>query len=322
MSGLRERSRLTAREIRLGAALLGPLAGILLLAGCAGGERGISISECMDPSEARSADVRRNLHRLRGAPICYRRQIVNENGFRWVFHILEHTRAGEGPFWVLPHDNENDAFDAGVHAVLTYGGGLLAVDAGGARNHQGQDPNRHFSADHADARLCRAQHGPAPLYSRAVLDHYRGRRGPILALHNNGNGHNGNGGFGNIAMFRPGRMLSHWPGRSGRGRTALRDEDNFVFIAGTRSVGADAGMRRRIAALNDAGLNVIHKQVTARSTDCSLSDYVARHRLGDYYNLEAEHGAGATQIEMLDRLMAVVGFRPLKTRDRRNPFLD
>jgi hypothetical protein len=298
--------------------------GLLLLAGCGGGDRfagSTSISACMDPQEARSADIRRNLAALRGAPVCYRLQQVREGGFHWTFHLLEHTRAPDGPFWVLPHDDENAAFDAAVHAVLAYGGGLLAVDAGGRRTYRGQDPNRNFSTSRGESRLCVAQHRPAPRYTRAILDHYRGRRGPMLALHNNGDGHAGNGGYGNISMLRTGPMLSHWPGAAGNGSPALRDEDNLIFVAGRRSAYADPTMRRRIAALNGAGLNVIHKQVTDRSFDCSLSDYVARHGLGEYYNLEAEHGARATQIEMVDRLMAVLGIRALRTRDARNPFL-
>jgi hypothetical protein len=305
------------------ACTLALLACLLALAGCGGGGRvtGSSISACMDPAQARSADIRRSLTALRGAPVCYRRQEVYEGDFHWTFHILEHTRAPDGPFWVLPHDNENAAFDAGVHALLTYGGGLLAVDAGGQRTYRGQDPNRNFSSSRGESRLCIAQRRPAPRYTRAILDHYRGRPSPILALHNNGNGHAGNGGYGNISMHRTGPLLSHWPGAAGRGSPALADEDNLIFVAGRRAAYADPALRRRIEALNGAGLNVIHKQVTAQSFDCSLSDYVARHGLGEYYNLEAEHGARATQIEMVDRLMAVLGIRALRTRDARNPFL-
>ena len=302
------------------AALVACLA-LLLLAGCAGGQRGgTSITECMDPAEARSADVRRNLARLRGAPICYRRQEVREGNFHWVFHILEHTRAPDGPFWVLPHDNENAAFDAGVEAILTYGGGLLAVDAGGARNFRGQDPNRNFSTSAAEARLCRKPR-PASRYTRAILAHYEGRKGPYLALHNNSNGHAQNGGSGNLSMQLTGPYLTARHGARA-GPAALRDEDNLVVVAGPRALRADAVLNRRVSELNRAGLNVLHKEVTASNFDCSLSDYLARHRLGDYYNLEAEHGARATQTEMIDRLLATLGVQPLRPKQRANPFLE
>lgn len=304
------------------AAALAACVAVLALAGCAGGEReGSRITDCMDPAEARSADVRRNLGRLKGAPVCYRRQEVNEGGFQWVFHILEHTKAPDGPFWVLPHDNENAAFDAGLHALLTYGGGLLAVDAGGGRSYRGQDPNRNFSTSREEARICRSQRHPAPLYTRAILAHYTGRRGPYLALHNNGDGHGSNGGEGNISMHRDGPDLSQRPGAR-VGSAALRDEDNLVLMAGLRPLGADPAAHRRVAELNRAGLNVMYKQVTPTNLDCSLSDHIAWHRLGDYYNLEAEHGAVATQIEMVDRLMATLGVRPLRQPNRANPFLE
>jgi hypothetical protein len=302
------------------------LAGCLAVAGCAGDRLAgrSTITACMDPREAHSADIHRNLAALRRAPICYRRQEVHEGGYHWVFHVLEHTKAPNGPFWVLPHDSENAAFDAGVHALLTYGGGLLAVDAGGHRAFFGQDPNRNFSSSRAESRLCGSPR-PAPVYTQAILAHYRdGKRkgrGPYLALHNNGDGHNGNGGDGNISLYRNGPNLTHWPGAA-TGNRALQDEDNLIFMAGTRPVSADPAARRRITALTRAGLSVIYKQVTPGNFDCSLSDYVARHQLGEYYNIEAQHGARDTQIEMLDRLMAVLGIRPLRDRSNANPFLD
>ncbi len=296
---------------------------MIALVGCSSGRQDAGqtgISACMDPVEARSADIRRNLGALRGAPICYRRQTVSEGPFQWVFHVLEHTKAPKGPFWVVPHDNENAAFDAGVHAVLTYGGGLLAVDSSGNRTRYGQDPNRNFSRSRSESRLCSGQRRAAPRYTAAILGHYRGRSGPYLALHNNRNGHAGNGGSGNLSMALAGRSITSWPGAA-VGSPALRDEDNLVFMADRHPPGTDANTRRRIAALNRAGLNVMHKEVTDRSFDCSMSDFVARHRLGDYYNIEAELGARRTQIEMVDRLMASIGIRPLR-RAAANPFLD
>lgn len=304
------------------------LCALPMLVGCGGGDRlggSTRISDCVDPAEAHSADIRRTLPQLRGKPVCYRLQQVAEGGFRWVFHILEHTERPGGPFWVLPHDNENDAFDTAVHGVLTYGGGLLMVDAGGGRQYRGQDPNRNFSISAAESRLCVGQRRPAPRYTRAILSHYRnhgrGGHGPYLALHNNSDGHTGNGGWGNVSMDRPERMVSRWPGRR-VGSAALSDEDNLIFMAGTRPAYRDPAVRRRIAQLNRVGLNVIHKHVTSGSFDCSMSDYVARHRLGEYFNIEAEHGAAITQSEMLDRLMAVLGVPPLRGESIPSPFLD
>jgi hypothetical protein len=292
------------------------------LIGCAGGEgpsgSTMTITDCMDPASADSRDIRRNLAAMRGTPLCYRRQEVREGPFHWVFHILEHRKAPDGPFWVLPHDNEDTGFDVAVHGVLTYGGGLLAVDSGGQRYFLGQDPNRNFSTTSSESRLCRDQRRPAPGYTAAVLDHYKGRRGPYLALHNNHDGWQGNGGRGTISLRRETAVLRGFP--SARAEGQLRDEDNLVFLAGTRSIFADLSMRQRISALNGAGLNVVYKQVDDRSFDCSLSDYVARHRLGDYYNLEAQYGHREAQQDMLDRLMATLGIKPLR-RAKASPFL-
>lgn len=295
---------------------------VVALAGCASGDgpsgSSMTISECMDPARADSPDVRRNLLAMRGAPLCYRRQEVREGPFRWVFHILEHRKASDGPFWVLPHDNEDTAFDVAVRGVVTYGGALLAVDSGGRRNFLGQDPNRNFSTSLSESRLCRKQRQPAPGFTAAVLDHYKGRRGPYLALHNNHDGWHGNGGRGTISLYRETAVLRGFP--SARAEGQLRDEDNLVFLAGSRALSSDPAARRRIAALNAAGLNVVYKQVDTRSFDCSLSDYIARHQLGDYYNLEAQYGQRQAQQDMLERLMQNLGIRPVR-RAAASPFL-
>jgi len=302
--------------------LIAPLIALLateLLGGCAGGPPGVNttITPCMAPAQAESRDVRRNLTRIRKAPLCYRLQRVHEGPFHWTFHILEHRGHPDGPFWVLPHDDENSAFDVAVQAVIDYGGGLLAVDSDGRRRYQGQDPNRNFSGSHSEAERCRGQRIPAPGYTAAVLDHYRGRQSPILALHNNRDGWHGSGGGGNISLFLPSQTLRSFPG-SGAG--ALRDEDNLVFLAGRRPPHQDQRALGKIQSLNAAGLNVVYKTVDARTFDCSLSDYVAWHRRGDYYNIEAEHGAHRAQTEMVVRLLTSIGIRRLAPQAA-SPFL-
>jgi len=307
-----------------------------LLVSCAGDHRGgssMAISDCMEPARANSADIRRNLSRIERAPLCYRLQQVREGSFRWTFHILEHQQQPRGPFWVLPHDNEDTAFDVAVQAVIDYGGGLLAVDSGGQRNFLGQDPNRNFSRSKAESRLCRGQRRPSPGYSQAVLDHYRGRRGPVLAMHNNHDGWSGNGGAGTISLARESATLRAYPGvRSGTNRVAypshagvssrLRDEDNLIFVVGSGPLSADPALQRRVAALNAAGLNVMHKQLNNTNFDCSLSDYVARHRLGEYYNIEAEHGDRQTQQQMVERLLQALDIPPLGAPRSTSPFLN
>ena len=339
---------------------------ILLLTGCAGdGSRGssITISDCLEPTRANSADIRRHLSRIQAAGLCYRQQQVREGRFRWTFHILEHQQHPRGPFWILPHDNEDTAFGVAVQAVIDYGGGLLAVDSGGQRNFLGQDPNRNFSRSNAESRRCPGQRQPAPGYSQAILDHYRDRRGPVLALHNNHNGWSGNGGAGTISMARESATLRAYPGArlnnngnpgghanrgnsssrsasrisgtgtsgtsgssgssnsSTKGNSRLRDEDNLIFIVSTAPLSPDSRLKRRVIALNAAGLNVMHKQLNSTNFDCSLSDYVARHRLGEYYNIEAEHGDHQTQRQMIERLLAVLDIERLSAKRSSSPFL-
>jgi len=295
---------------------------LLVLGGCSGGSdltgSSMTISDCMPPASADSRDIRRNLSEMRGTPLCYRRQEVREGSFHWVFHILQHRKAPDGPFWVLPHDNEDTAFNVAVRAVMTYGGALLAIDSGGRRRYLGQDPNRNFGSSPEEWRLCHDQRRPGPGYTAAVLDHYKGRRGPYLALHNNHDGWRGNGGIGTISVHRESSSLRGFPGQ---GAGLLRDEDNLVFIAGARSSSADAAARRRISVLNAAGLNVVYKQVDGGNFDCSLSDYIVRHGLGDYYNIEAEYGHGQAQQEMIDRLMRTLGIQPLRRAVGGSPFL-
>jgi hypothetical protein len=291
-----------------------------LLSGCAGGPPGstMTMTGCMDPQQADASDLRRNRSQIRGTPLCYRLQRLHEGPFHWTFHLLEHRQHPNGPFWVLPHDDENTAFDVAVQAVIDYGGGLLAIDSSGRRHFHGQDPNRNFSRTRAEANRCSGQRKPAPGYVAAVLDHYRGRQGPILALHNNQDGWGGNGGRGSISLHRPIPAHERYPGH---GSGLLRDEDNLIFMAGRRPLRADTRMRREIARLNAAGLNVVYKQVGQRNFDCSLSDYVALHRLGDYFNIEAQHGAHDAQQQMVERLLEAIGIAPLDAAPS-SPFLE
>jgi hypothetical protein len=268
-------------------------------------------ARCSDPAQSGSSDILRHLSSIRSAGLCYRPEVVEEGRFRWRYHLFHHPTERDGPFWLLPHDNENAAFAAAIYAVDTYGGGFLAIDSGQRRRFHGQDPNRNFSRSWSESMLCRYQARPAPVFTDTILAHFK-RNGdfPYLALHNNGNRWFGSGGSGDLSVYRTTPVLKGFP--SARASGGLRDEDNLVFIAGTRPYAADQEAQARVAALNRLGLNVVHKHVTARSFDCSLSDYLAWNRLGDYYNIEAQHGSLADQKKMVDRLMQHLRRRPLR----------
>ena len=277
--------------------------------------------DCLDPAMSDYPDVQRHLGKIRSAGFCYRRQMVREGRFRWVFHILRHPKEREGPFWLIPHDNENAAFDAAVYAIETYGGGLLAIESGQNRYFRGQDPNRNFSRTWAESALCSEQRRPAPKFTASILEHFEGRGDyPYLALHTNADRWIGNGGRGTVSVYRRDAFLSGFPSAAAQG--AFRDEDNLVFIAGLSPPALDRQAQRKVARLNLLGLNVVHKKVATRGFDCSLSDYVIGNGLGDYYSIEVQHGRAGVQREMIDRLMTYLGRRALPgwSRDD-NPFL-
>jgi hypothetical protein len=272
-------------------------------------------SACLDPARASSIDVRRHEAQIRAGGLCWRQELVREGPFRWRLNLIENPKR-TGPFWVLPHDDENTAFSAAIHAVLTYGGGLVAIENGGGRTVLGQDPNRNFSRTRAESARCTQQHRPAPKFTAALLRHYQ-PNGPLpyLSMHNNADGWHGNGGRGNLSLYR--RERGHWSFPAPKAIGDLADEDNLVFIAGRTPYAANPSARRTVSSLGRLGLNVIYKQVTNGSFDCSMSDYVTMNRLGDYYNIEAQHGRLETQKLMIDRLMQHLGQRPTK---RRSPF--
>jgi hypothetical protein len=119
--------------------------------------------------------------------------------------------------WIVPHDNEGDAFDTAVYGVRTYGGTVVAVKTGGKRMNGLQDPNRNF--DIGGGEQCPRQVARSPDYTKRVMRWWDGSA-PILALHTNEPGYEGDGkgGRGTISIARrtrPATRLSpSWPGRT------------------------------------------------------------------------------------------------------------
>ena len=124
---------------------------------------------------------------LTGLHISERR--FSEAGFDW--HLLRFVNSSkpDGPLWVVPHDDENAAFDAAIAALKLYGGVAVVVNSGpgSSRMQTGQgtcggrhailprcDPNRNFS-------------DKTPLFTNAFLEHRREGQ-PIIALHTNSPG--------------------------------------------------------------------------------------------------------------------------------------
>jgi hypothetical protein len=81
---------------------------------------------------------RDNVEFLAGSSVSEAR--FSEAGFNW--HLLRFVNDAkpDGPLWVVPHDDENAAFDAAIAALKHYGGVVIAVNsgAGSARLQVGQ----------------------------------------------------------------------------------------------------------------------------------------------------------------------------------------
>jgi len=249
-------------------------------------------------------DIQRNYRDLE--KLCVDQISFREGKYQWKMLLVTHPKHPKGPFWFLPHDDEQSAFDAAVYATRRYGGGFLAIMAGDKRYFAGQDPNRNFGDTLQTAQRCRGQHSPAPIYSKvifSIIDTYRGRSLPYLALHNNKNGFGG--GQGTISILNSSTNTPAYPAHSEiyQGHGGLQDEDTLVYIAGMNKTPNHSKLNQ----LLKSGINTKYERVSPQRNDCSLSNFVVlSKRTTDYYNIETEHGDLKTQMRMIDILMKII----------------
>lgn len=218
----------------------------------------------------------------------------SEAGFNW--HLLRFINATQpiGPLWVVPHDDENAAFDAAVTALKRYGGVLIAVNsgAGSARMQSGQgtcggrpakvarcDPNRNFSV-------------ATPLFTQAHLEQ-RSAGQAVIALHTNTPGYGP--GKGEITILDMGAAANGKirPRRygyfGGNGPEILEDYDSYAILPFRRPVISPQDVLCR-QSLVSAGIHVWHEPVG--DSDGSLSNYIAReHADIRYVNMESRREA-------------------------------
>ncbi|MBK8374429.1 MAG: hypothetical protein IPN50_04675 [Sphingomonadales bacterium] len=219
----------------------------------------------------------------------------SENGFAWQLLRFDNLAKPDGPLWVVPHDDENAAFEAVIAALRLHGGRAIVVNSSGSLRRQSGsgrcgvrsgivsacDPNRNFAAD-------------APLFTAAFLDQIVPGQ-PIIALHTNGHGFSGDGkgGRGDITIldasaFGNGRIKPRVWGHFGNGsNTKLVDYDTLGLVAWLASNGTpDAKAVACRIALNQSGVHFWHERVVR--SDGSLSNYLALYRPEiDYFNAEA-----------------------------------
>lgn len=210
----------------------------------------------------------------------------SEAGFNWQLIRYVNSAKPDGPLWMVPHDDENAAFDAVIAALREYGGVAIAVNssAGSQRNQKGNgtcggrpmtvtscDPNRNFSI-------------ATPLYTQAFLDQ-RPAGQPVIALHTNkpGFGGDGSGGSGHISMFAVARNDSFMGSGSVQ---SLANPDTF----GLMSYRAGSSVPQQVAncrtAMNAAGVNFWQERVA--KSDGSMSNYLVLNQPDVlYFNAES-----------------------------------
>ncbi len=220
----------------------------------------------------------------------------SENGFDWHLIRFSNDANSDGPLWVVPHDDENAAFESMIAALRQHGGVGIAVNTGPAstRRQAGNglcgvrsamvsacDPNRNFGER-------------TPIFTRAILDAWKPAR-PIIALHTNSHGFGGDGagGRGDITMldataYARGEIRARADGYFGNRSVAILDNPDVYAIlpyVATKAI-SDGEIQCR-HAMNQAGINMWHERV-GRS-DGSLSNFVALRRPEiAYVNFEAK----------------------------------
>lgn len=249
------------------------------------------VQQLLIKSDTRSSDLKRNSWSM--GSLCADRITFKEGAHTWTFLLVWNTSQPKGPFWYLPHDNEKSAFDAAVYAAKHYGGGFLAIESNGQRHVFGKDPNRNFKKD--------------SLYSKKIckiIDTYKPKHLPYLALHTNSEGHFKNGGSGTVSMKQHSKNILTFPAgkiKSGH-QKGLQDEDTLIYLAGKKV------KKDKIKTFTALGLNVKFEKVTKKSNDNSMSNCIVLHQDHDnYINIETEHGDITTHKKMIDKVMKIIG---------------
>ena len=230
----------------------------------------------------------------------------SEAGFNW--HLLRFVNAARpsGPLWVVPHDDENAAFDSAIAGLKTYGGVAIIVNSGpgSSRMQSGQgtcggrapilsrcDPNRNFSS-------------ATPLFTNAHLDQ-RPAGQPVIALHTNSPGFGPGKGEITIldaAAANKGKIRPRKNGYfGGVGPALLKDHDSYAILpfVAPKIQENDARCRK---ALVQAGVHVWHEAVG--KSDGSLSNYAVLEKADILYvNMESRRETNLKIASERHRLM-------------------
>lgn len=263
---------------------------------------------CVAPQEIDNADgdIARNMAALASPELCIKLDEFHEGGLDWTLMVIQHKREPNRLLWMVPHNNEHDAFDSALDAVAHHHGTVVAVKTGGNRTNGLQDPNRNF--DIGSGGKCHRQVARSPIYTQRVM-RWRAEGAPIIALHTNEKGYTGDGGEGTglISMLHP--MPRSKPLRAKTGALGELPDDTMVFVASPEKPDRDAKLMGFVNRLRSQGINVMYETVSRAGNDCSMSNYAALKHVRDYVNIEVVEADGDTQRAIIDVVMGELGRR-------------
>jgi hypothetical protein len=260
---------------------------------------------CLTPEQMpdKDGDFARHMDALRSPGLCLTYDVFEEGGIRWVLQIIKSQTSrskidpkdhvSTGPLWFLPHDDENAAFDTAIDRIQQYGGTIVAVESGGNRLNEGQDPNRNFDA--GGDRKCPQQLARSPQYTKRVLQWWD-RSQPIIALHSNRP-------TGSITIARSVPFSTSFRGKKAASVGGIDPDHTLVFVASRAAPDADPALKGFVDAMNVNGVNVIYETVASKHSDCSLSNYASLMHIRNYLNVEVITGDSPTQIKIVNVIM-------------------
>ena len=210
----------------------------------------------------------------------------SENGFDWHLIQFSSIEKPDGPNWIVPHDDENAAFDAMIAAIQKYGGTGISVNSGtgSARLQSGAgvcgvksarvtscDPNRNFDAQ-------------TPVFTAAFVNMLKPDQ-PVIALHTNSHGFSGDGagGRGDITIydrkaFARGGIKARENGRLADNPTGDMDNPDTLalsaFLARSGQPPEDDAACGK--GMTQSGVHFWHEAVG--KSDGSLSNYLILNR--------------------------------------------
>ena len=257
----------------------------------------IASDACRAPDAVadRDGDLERHAGLLSGSGFCIEEEKFKERRRLWTIHTIATGRPG--PLWVVIHDDEDMSFDNAVHALSTYGGELIALDTGGKRNQDGVDPNRNFSAGGIGCR--KLGDDAAPRFSSFFKKRFEPDR-PIIALHNNFDGHVSTGGLGHVSMRSVPKDMKRSPAPDPDGPLA----GDYALVLLAVADESDPVAKARTAALSAGGINVVLEPVRKGRGDCSLSNFAVLTGNANYFNVTVDHDESEKQRQMVDAIMS------------------